>query len=161
MTSRKILAAIAAVGGCVIAVSPVAVTPANAVPAVAIPADTTIDDSFRPGAPTVLIGDGGTPRGSFCPDKAFTAVATMLTSGPGCNVIGTTNSAKVYYGWFKHRGNGSPCIWGKGFNSNRQPVWPALGCGAGRTTTVSWGNVAASKQIRGLAAVGWAGVQWN
>lgn len=135
--------------------------PASAAPAETIPVGTTVDGSFDPAAPTVVIGANGASRGSFCPDKAFTAVATMLNSGPGCNVIGTSNSTKVPYGWYKHRGNGSPCIWGKGFNSKRQPVWPALGCGAGRTTTVSWGNVAASKQIRGLAAVGWAGVQWN
>lgn len=151
------LMATAALAGGVI-LSPAQAQAAEAGP---IPAGVVQDGSFQANQPTIVVGENGMTSRSFCPDRAFTAVVTLSTSVPGCNVIGTAASAKVTYKWYKHMGNSNPCIWGKGFDSKAKPAWTELGCGTGRTKAVGWGKVAASKQIRGLTGVGWAGVQWS
>lgn len=33
--------------------------------------------------------------------------------------------------------------------------------GTGRSKSVPWGNAAATKKMKGLTGVGWAGVQWQ
>lgn len=127
------------------------------------PAGVHVDSSFDSAQPTITVDSDGQPLGrATCPDRAFTAIPTKTTSVNGCNVIGTTNSTRVYYGWYVQRGNvKQACIWGKGFGSNRKPIWAELSCGTGRTKDVAWGNVAAAKQVQGMTAVGWAGVQWS
>lgn len=140
-------------------------TPASAQPVpgttVTVPTSVFVDPSFNPSGEVVTVGDGPAVRSGDCKDRAFTAVAVMSESLNGCSVIGTTASTKVGYGWFKHRGNANPCIWGKSFNSRHAPTWTALDCGTGRSKSVPWGNVAATKKVKGLTAVGWAGVQWH
>lgn len=157
MTTALLATAVALVGGAI----PAHAAPAQAAGATLIPKGVIVDPTFDFDQPAVTVGEiDGAARAS-CPDRAFTAVVTMSTSVPGCNVIGTTPSTTVTYGWYKHTGNANPCIWGKGFNSKAQPTWPELSCGTGRTKAVAWGNVAATKQIRGLTSIGWAGVQWS
>ncbi|KTR02748.1 hypothetical protein [Curtobacterium luteum] len=139
--------------------------PASAQPSggtkVDVPADVVVDASFDASGEVITVGDGSAVRSGDCKDRAFTAVTVMSQSLNGCSVIGTTAATKVGYGWYKHRGNANPCIWGKSFNSRHAPTWTALDCGTGRSKSVPWGNVAATKKVKGLTAIGWAGVQWH
>lgn len=130
-------------------------------PTVTVPAGVHVDSSFDASEEVVTIREGLAARSGDCKDRAFTAVTVMSESLNGCSVIGTTASTKVGYGWFKHQGNANPCIWGKSFNSSHAPTWTALDCGTGRSKSVPWGNVAATKKVKGLTAIGWAGVQWH
>jgi len=131
-----------------------------------IPAGTYVDPSFRQDEHAVVIGGGAMSdtRGNPCPDKAFTAISGVWgTSVPGCNVIGTTPSAKVHYKWYRHAGTrgSTACVQGLGYDSRHRAVWTAAGCGTGQTKTVPWGTVAATKRIKGLGIGGWAGLQWS
>jgi hypothetical protein len=126
-----------------------------------IPTDIVVDASFDPAGETVVVGDGPQLFSGDCKDRAFTVVAIMGESLNGCNVIGSSATAKVPYSWYKHQGNANPCIWGKSFNASHQPTWTALDCGTGRVKSVPWGAVAAAKKMKGLTPTGWAGVQWQ
>ncbi|SDR08206.1 hypothetical protein SAMN02800687_3644 [Curtobacterium sp. UNCCL20] len=122
-----------------------------------------VDPSFDP-ANAVRVDDRGEPigRANQCHDRAFAAIPTMLTSVPGCSIIGSSKNTKITYSWYRDRGKVGVCVWGKGFNSRAQTTWTAAGCGTGRRgVVINWGNVAASKQIRGMTASGAAGVQWG
>ncbi|PZE34777.1 hypothetical protein [Curtobacterium sp. MCPF17_031] len=128
---------------------------------VEVPSNVVIDESFDPTGEVVVAGDGRSARSGDCKDRAFAVVATMTQSLNGCSVIGSKASAQVQYKWYKHQGNSSPCIWGKSFNAKHAPTWTALDCGTGRSKSVPWGNVAATKKMKGLTGIGWAGVQWQ
>lgn len=128
---------------------------------VEVPSNVVIDESFDPTGEVVVAGDGRSARSGNCKDRAFAVVAKMTQSLNGCSVIGSKASTQVQYKWFKHQGNSSPCIWGKSFNSKHAPTWTTLDCGTGRSKSVPWRNVAATKKMKGLTGVGWAGVQWQ
>lgn len=149
----------------VVSTSLVAGAPAVAAPETkeTLPSNVVVDPSFDP-SNAVHVDEGGTPidRGNPCHDRAFAAIPTMLTSVPGCSIIGMTNTTKVTYSWYRDRGKVGVCVWGKGFSTRGKATWTAAGCGTGRRgVVVNWGNVAASKQIRGMTASGAAGVQWG
>jgi hypothetical protein len=126
-----------------------------------IPPHVVVDGSFDPDSEVVMVGDGPTTQSGNCKDRAFTVLPVMGQSVNGCNMIGWNAAARAPYKWYKHMGTTNPCIWGKGFNSKHAPTWTAIGCGSGQTKTVPWGNVAGTKKMKGLTAVGWAGVQWQ
>lgn len=122
-----------------------------------------VDSSFDP-TNAVLVGYNGLPatRGGQCHDRAFAAIPTMMKSVAGCSIIGASKSVKVTYSWYRDKGKVGVCMWSKGFNSRAQTTWTAAGCGTGRKGVVTpWGNVAASKQVKGMTASGLAGVQWG
>lgn len=128
---------------------------------VEVPSNVVIDDSFDPSGEVVTADEGRSTRSGDCRDRAFAVVAKMTQSLNGCSVIGSRASTQVQYKWYKHRGNSNPCIWGKSFNSRHAPTWTTLNCGTGRSKFVPWGNVAATKKMKGLTGTGWAGVQWQ
>ncbi|TCL73392.1 hypothetical protein EDF23_11242 [Curtobacterium sp. PhB128] len=112
----------------------------------------------------VRVDENGDPlgRANPCHDRAFAAIPKMLTSVSGCSIIGSSTKTKVTYSWYRDRGRVGVCVWSKGFNARAQTTWTASGCGTGRRgVVINWGNVAASKQIRGMTASGVAGVQWG
>lgn len=128
---------------------------------ISVPANIFVDESFDPTGEVIMIGDSASARSGDCRDRAFSAAPIMSESLNGCSVIGATASTTVGYGWYKHQGTANPCIWGKSFNSSHAPTWTALDCGTGRSKSVPWGNVAATKKVKGLTPIGWAGVQWH
>lgn len=152
-SSRRRLAVLSAVS-LTFATSAILLGPAQAQAAVSpsvIPAGTTIDATFDPSRPYVVVGEDDTAPKVACPDRNFVALGGIwATSVLGCNVIGTSNSTKVFYGWATD-GSGAALINAKGFNSSRKATWYAAGQGTGRTIAINWGNVAASKQIQGIS----------
>lgn len=128
---------------------------------VELPTNVVVDESFDPTGEVVTADDGRSTRSGNCKDRAFAVVAKMTQSLNGCSVIGSKASTQVQYKWYKHQGNSNPCIWGKSFNSRHAPTWTTLNCGTGRSKFVPWGNVAATKKMKGLTGTGWAGVQWQ
>lgn len=152
---------ISCLSGCLLMAAP-ARAQDRPVPATALDS-TIVDPSFDPTA-AVRVDDTGQPlsRRNPCHDRAFAAIPKMLTSTPGCSIIGSSKKTKVTYSWYRDKGRVGVCVWGKGFNTRAQTTWTPAGCGTGRRgVVISWGNVAASKQIRGMTASGVAGVQWG
>jgi len=64
-----------------------------------------VDPSFDP-ANAVRVDDRGEPigRANQCRDRAFAAIPTMLTSVPGCSIIGSSKNTKITYSWYRDRG---------------------------------------------------------
>lgn len=134
-----------------------------ATPSEAAVESTVVDSAFNPGD-AVRVDDDGNPigRANPCHDRAFAAIPKMLLSVPGCGIIGASKNTTLTYSWYRDRGRVGVCVWAKGFNSRAQTTWTQAGCGTGRRgVRVHWGNVSATKQIKGMTASGVAGVQWG
>jgi hypothetical protein len=158
-TATHLGAAIALVGG--LALSAVPAQASEPLPNQSNPETTFVDTSFDAAAPSVRVDENGVPQNrAFCPDVNFAALPVMQTSVPGCNVIGSSSTAKVQYKWYVQHG-GASCMWGKGFNASHSVTWTEVYCGTGGSRLVPWGAVAASKQMKGLTVSGAAGIQWS
>lgn len=157
-TATRLGAAIAMVGGVALSAGPAHAS--EPLPARSNPA-TFVDTSFDAAGPSVRVDENGVAQDrAFCPYVSFAALPVMQTSVPGCNVIGSSSTAKVQYKWYVHHG-GASCMWGKGFNASHAVTWTEVYCGTGGSRLVPWGAVAASKQMKGLTLSGAAGIQWS
>jgi hypothetical protein len=77
------------------------------------------------------------------------------TLNDGCAHFGA-KGMKMVYGWKVFKG-GSICVQVKGFNAKGKKTWYKAGCGKSGEITVSWGNVAANKEmkVKGAALLRW------
>lgn len=105
-----------------------------------------------------------------CTSYSFSIPGTgsTYTSVPGCSFIGLNSSVKATYNWDRNfNSSGTPCMSGRGYyqqtqgSTNYVMYWRGFGCyRTSGSDTVSWGNVASTKQMRGYVTsvpVGWAG----
>ena len=161
MMQMLVVAAVAAVVSPLLAAGPAVAAEPD--PSSAVPDNVVVDPTFDPANATRVDEDGNSiSRKNPCHDRAFAAIPKMLTSVSGCSIIGSSTKTKVTYSWYRDQGRVGVCVWSKGFNARAQTTWTASGCGTGRRgVVINWGNVAASKQIRGMTASGVAGVQWG
>lgn len=102
------------------------------------------------------VADPGDIEPFACGDSSIMVVhATVGWGNPqkgSCYVLGTKGST-VGYRWETYSAVGNPwaCMQGSGYNSSKKMIWVDVGCGTSGSGTASWGEVAASKTMRGKA----------
>ncbi len=80
-------------------------------------------------------------------------------SGTGCAVFGYEGYERQY-AW-RNNSDVTACLQALGFNSSGAQSWYSLGCTPTSGVNVSWGNVLAYTQVRGLSVSGATGAGYS
>lgn len=109
----------------------------------------SVRDAVAKGKRASSMSDAAVAAGCGSWHNAVAGPNVWWTSAQGCAIFGS-KGYKHYYSW-SNQSDVTACVKGKGFTSSGSVTWKSLGCSSTADVAVSWGNVLAYSQTKGLS----------